>query len=200
MLYYHHCRSLDSIAFGIVKANPKYSDPYLKNAYLWLRKEVGFYPLFLSVGTSEEDLYMTGYPNQWARIIGTKIVGRRIDGTHMHKNILRKRGEFPNDVLFSFEKVNGIFIDYGHWHIALNASHKNYQMTDYEKKLIFKPSWPKSKWLRRARDKPDSVQLVISKLNLVNAKRIYVRNSKTKKLLENMGFEDIEVKRMPVRN
>ncbi len=193
MLYYHHCRSLDSVVFGEINPNPKYFDPDLKNAYLWLRKEVGFYPLFLSVGTSEEDLYMTGYANQWARIIGNKIVGRRIDGTYIHKNILRKRGEFPNDVLFSFEEVNGVFMDYMYWHFVFNIGLKNYHISNYKKRLIFKPSWSKSRWLRKAKDEPDSVQLITSKLNLPNAKRISVRNNQTKKLLEN-----IEIRRMLV--
>ena len=96
-------------------------------------KEVGFYPLFLSVGASKEDLYMTGYPNQWARIVCTKIVDRRIDGTYIHKNILRKRGEFLNNILFSFEEVDGVFTDYEYWHLVFNISSKNYHISDYEK-------------------------------------------------------------------
>ena len=213
MLLYHHCRSLESVVFGKVKANPKYSDPDFKDAYLWLKGEVGFYPLFLSVGTTYDDILMTGYPNQWRKIISTKIVGRRGNGTYIQKNVLRKKGEFPNDVLFSFEELrcpfsmprNTIrsiqlrcpmewaFMDYGYWHLAL-GSYRD-KITDYEKRLIFKPSWQKSKWLGKAKKISQSVQLVTQSLYLPDAQRIWVRNKKTKKVLEGMGFDNVEVKR-----
>lgn len=174
MLQYHHCRSLDSAVYGRVEASPEHADQDFKDAYSWLEKEVGFYPLFLAVGTTDEDIRMTGYQNQWRKILS--------DG--------------PNDVLFSFEKVEGVFMDYGYWHLVLNSSHKNYQMTDYEKRLIFKPSWPKLKWLKNVEKKPSSVQLVTRSLHLPDAKRVRVRNQQTKKLLEFRGFENVEVRRI----
>ncbi|MCK4614484.1 MAG: hypothetical protein KAU14_06750 [Thermoplasmata archaeon] len=182
MLQYHHCRSLESIIFGEVKSPPAYSGPDFKDAYLWLKKEVGFYPTFLAVGTTEEDIRMTGYQDNWR----VKISDKKC----------RKRGEFPNMVLFSFEDVDGIFTDYDYWHLVLNASYKDYQMTDYEKRLIFKPSWQKSKWLRKANKNPHSVQLITKTLYLPGAERIWVRNRQTKKLLEFRGFRNVEVKRI----
>ena len=198
MLLYHHCRSLDSVVYGEVEANPKYSDEHFKNAYSWLEKEVGFYPLFLAVGITKKDIQMTGYENQWNRVIGSKIVGRRKDGAYIQRNILRKKGRAPNDVLFSFENVskNSVFMDYLDWYLVLNSSHKNYQITDYEKRLIFKPSWNKAKWLRKAMIKPYSVQLVTPSLNLSNAKRIWVRNKQTKEELISKGFKNVECKRI----
>lgn len=196
IILYHHCRSLDSITLGEVKANPKYFDSDLRGGYYWLRREVGFNPLFLAVGNSEEDIRMTGYPNQWNRIIGTEIVGRRKDGSYIQKNVLRKRGEFPNYVLFSFDEVEGIFMDYGYWHLVLNANYKNYNISDYEKRLIFKPSWDKSKWLKKARKEPHSVQLVTCRLYLPDARGIFVRNQETKKVLEKMRFKNVKVKRI----
>ena len=195
MLYYYHCRSLRSVVWGEIKANPRYFDSYLKEAYFWLRNEVGFYPLFLAVGSTEEDIRMTGYQNQWNRIMGTKISGKRKDGTFIQKNILRKIGEFPNDVLFSFEEVDGVFMDYGYWHLAFNPRTIE-TISDYEKRLIFKPSWDKPKWLKKAKNESSSVQLVTPSLYLPNAKRIFVRNKKTKKVLEEIGFKGIEVKRI----
>ncbi len=200
MLLYHHCRSLESVVFGEVKSNPRYFDSYLKNAYLWLKDEVGFNPLFLSVGTTDEDIHMTGYQNQWARIIGTKIVERRKNGTYIQKNILSKKGEFSNDVLFSFEDVDGVFMDYMNWHRVFNIGYKNQYITNYEKRLIFKPSWLKSRWLRKAREESHSVQLVTASLTLSDAQRILVRNKVTKKFLENMGFRNVEVKRIIISN
>jgi len=187
-LQYHHCRSLDSVVYGTVKASPKHADEYLKGAYLWLEKEVGFYPLFLSVGTTDEDIRMTGYQNQWRRILS--------EGQGPKGKEYRRKGESPNNVLFSFEDVDGIFMDYDYWHIVLNAGHKNYQITDYEKRLIFKPSWLKSKWLRKARKEPHSVQLITPELCLPDAERIWVRNQQTKKLLTAMEFNNVESRRL----
>ena len=195
MLYYHHCRSLESIVFEEVKANPKYFDPHFKDAYLWLKRQINFYPIFLAVGSTEEDIRMTGYQNQWQKIVGTKIIGRRKNGSYIQENILRKKGEFPDDILFSFEEVEGIFMDFEYWHLVLNASTRS-DMSDYEKKLIFKHSWTKLKWLRKAKNKPGSVQLVTSSLYLPTAKRIFVRNKKTKKVLDEIGFNNVEVKRI----
>jgi hypothetical protein len=195
MLEYHHCRCLESVVFGEIKANPTYFDKDLKDAYFWLEKEVGFYPIILAVGKTDEDIRMTGYQNQFGRILTESSKG----------NTYRKKGEFPNDVLFSFENVDGIFMDYMYWHIVLNSSYKNYQITDYEKRLIFKPSWNKTDWLRKAKKNPHSVQLVTSKLYLPYAKRIWVRNKDTKETLEEKGFNNnnnnynnIEVKRLTI--
>ncbi len=186
MLLYHHCRSLHSIVYGEVKANPEYPDPYLKDSYAWLEKEIGFYPLFLAVGVTEEDIRMTGYQNQWKRLLSEGPNGKEY----------RKKGEFPNDVLFSFKNIDGIFMDYNYWHLVLNANYKNYKMTDYERRLIFKLSWTKSKWLRKAKKSPHSVQLVTQSLHLPDAKRIWVRNQQTKSLLISMGFDNIELTKL----
>ena len=190
MLLYHHCTNLEKIIFGEIKANPRYSEPDFKNAYLWLEKEVGFYPLFLAVGETEEDIRMTGYQSQW-RI---KIASGTIDGKVSPK--YRKAREFPIFVLFSFEDVGGIFTDYDAWHLVLNAEYKDYNLAAHEKKMVFKPSWPKSRWLRKAKEHPGTVQLVAPKLHLPDAGRIWVRNKKAKKQLESVGFKNIEVKRL----
>ena len=184
MLMYHHCRSLESVVYGEVKANPKYYDAYFKDAYNWLEKEVGFAPLFVAVGCTKEDLRMTGYQDNWRiKVSDSKI---------------RRAGQFPNDVLFSFDNLEGTFMDYDLWHIVLNAGHKNFQISDYEKRLLFKRSWPKAGWLDYARQMPHSVQLVLPKLDLQQTGEVWTRNRATKKCLEKMGFENIKVKRIRV--
>lgn len=188
MLLYHHCRSLESVVYGEVKPNPHFSDEFLKRAYSWMEQQLGFYPLFIAVGEAEEDIRMTGYENQWRRIVSKS----------QKKTKYRTAGEFPNEVLFSFSNLEGVFTDYDYWIMVLNTEYKNYQVTDYEKKLLFKPSWNKAKWLRRARERPHTVQLVIPKLYLPDAEHIWVRNKKTKKQLEKIGFEGVEVKRLMV--
>lgn len=164
MLQYSHCRSLSSVVHGEIKANPRYAEKDFKKAYSWLEREVGFYPLFLAVGTTYEDLRTTGY----------------LDNSE--------------NVLFSFEEVQGVFMDFITWHIALNSRHNNYKLTDYERRLIFKYSWSKSKWLAKAKKEPGSVQLVTPKLDLTAAKRISVKSNKIKRVLTSLGFNNIEVR------
>jgi len=190
MLKYHNCIDLENTIYGELESNIKYSEPDYKKAYSWLEKQVGFYPLFLAVGETEEDMRMTGYQNNWRRLI---LMSR-------NGNEYRKKGEFPNLVLFSFEEVDGVFMDYDAWHFVLNAGYKNYNMTDYEKRCLFKPSWSKSKWLRKAKKEPHRVQLAAPKLYLPDAKRVWVRNKKTKRLLGDMGFESVEVKRIKIED
>ncbi len=205
MLLYHHCMDLETVVYNEIVADPKYSssedeiDEGFKQAYFWLEKEIRFYPLFLAVGATEEDISMTGYQNQWAVNIGSEPAGKREDGSDITRKIYRKAGEFPNYVLFSFEHVDGVFTDYCEWNIPLNRIMSGASdITTYEKKLLFKYSWPKSKWLKKARDTAGSVQLVAPKLDLPNADRIWVRNKKTKYHIESMGFNNVEVKRIPV--
>nr|WP_320160756.1 hypothetical protein [uncultured Methanoregula sp.] len=94
--------------------------------------------------------------------------------------------------------MGGIFMDYGSWHIALNACMNGRYVTDAEKKMIFKPSWNRNRWIRAARTSSHSVQLAAAVLPLDEAKRVYVRNLETGERLRLMGFPDPEVKRIPV--
>ncbi len=180
---YHHTRPLEYIRYGNV-SQVKSDDEYYHRAFSWLEKQVGFYPLFMAVGKSEEDLQVTGYQGQWRRLLGT--------------NDYRKKGDIENQVLFSFEEQSGVYMDYMNWHLVLNATNRDYQMTDFEKKLIFKPSWKKSDWLRYARHNPAYVQMVVPDLDLSQANSIWVRNKDTKKRVEEMGFDNVEVRRLRV--
>lgn len=179
MVLYYHCIDLKNVLYGEIKADPNYSAQEFQKAYSWLEKEIGFYPLFLAVGKSKEDIRTTGYQNQFRKLL-----------------LKYPKEETANYVLFSFKNIEGIFMDYEYWHLVLNAGYKNYQITDYEKRLIFKPSWSKSKWLGKASKKPSSVQLITEKIYLPNASKILVRNNKTKKYLYKIGFNNIKVKRL----
>ncbi|MFC1697133.1 hypothetical protein ACFL1H_02275 [Nanoarchaeota archaeon] len=194
MLRYHHCRDLEAVVCGEVKGNPDYYDKDLKYAYDWLAEQVGFDLIFLAVGNTYDDLLMTGYDHNWTRIIGSKIVGENRNG-YIQKNILRKKGEYLNEILFSYENIEGVFTDHDAWHITLAGPE---HMTPYYERLLFKPSYTKSKWLWYAKKNPHSVQLVVPKLNLAEADRIWCRNKKTKKYLEDLGFSNVEVQRIKV--
>ena len=64
--------------------------------------------------------------------------------------------------------------------------------------MIFKPSWTRRRWLQAALKGTHSVQLVAPELPLHRAAHVYVRNLKTKRYLERMGFSEIEVMRLKV--
>ena len=159
---------------------------------LWLEKQVGFYPLFMAVGTTDDDIGMTGYSRQWAKIIGSRYNHEKKRST----NLLRKKNEFPNDVLFSFNSVEGIFVDYEYWFYALNSGYNDYKVSPKYIKWIFKRSWTKADWLRKTRKNPCSVMFAASQLDLRLADRLWVRNNKTKENLEYMGFSNVQVKRI----
>lgn len=90
-LLYHHSRSIKGVSYGEVNADPQYTDPLgFKGAYDWLAGEVGFYPLFLAVGSTKTDLKMTTYDDE------------------------------EENVLFSFGDVEGSLMDFDYWHIALS--------------------------------------------------------------------------------
>lgn len=188
-LRYHHNRPAEFSSFGIVKSKPgiinEESEQFYE-AYLWLEKEVGFYPLFLAVGDTQQDIYMTGYQDSWRKLITLNPSSYRI------------KGEFPNYVLFSFKDLpySPIYIDYDYWHIVLNS--KDYKITSYEKRLIFKYSLEPSDWLRMARKHPCSVQAVVPFLDLTLASLVSVRNLATKRQLEKFGFKNVAARRIKV--
>ncbi|MBI2035499.1 MAG: hypothetical protein HYT12_02335 [Candidatus Liptonbacteria bacterium] len=182
MLLFHHCRPLDSVSFGIAKPNPRHADPDFKGAYFWLKREVGFYPLFMAVGKTEDDLRLTGYQDNWWE-----------DG--VYKYAYRKGRRFINGALFSFSSADGIFMDFAQWHIAINNCNGNRETSDYEKRLIFKPSWSRANWLKHARD-GHSVQLVVPELYLPAAGRVWAKDRNTKTKLEAMGFMQVEVSKL----
>lgn len=74
---FHHTRNLAGVRYGVVQANPKYSDPDLLPAYQWLEQQVGFFPLFVAVGDSDEARWDTGYQNQWRVRVDYDFENRR---------------------------------------------------------------------------------------------------------------------------
>jgi len=206
---YHHCMSIKDVSFKEIVPDPVYSFrksveeglPYGRSttdyccdlhANWWLEKQFGFYPLFLAVGHTYEDINMSGYPYQWSRIVSTSYDQERKKTVH----VLRKPGEFRNDVLFSYENLEGVrFVDYDYWFWILNACLDD-PIPEYVKRLVIKPSWNKADWLRKARKEPHHVMGVIPRLDLRLADRIWVRNASSAKLLADMGFNKVKVKRM----
>lgn len=185
---FHHSRPLETVKYGVVTQKMGLDSDF-DGAYEWLAKEVGFNPLFLAVGSSTEDRRMTGYQDQWTRKIPDWPNGMKY----------REKGDIPNKVMFSFADLpSGVFVDYDYWHTVLNSQNTNYDVNRWVKKLLFRPTWDKEKWIGWANENPHSVQYVVPELDLRKADEIWVRNKITQNTLSNMGFENAEIKRIPV--
>jgi hypothetical protein len=191
-LLFHHCMPAARVQFNKIRADPGLSDPNFLPAYEWLDDELGFFPLFLAVGTSEEAIRMTGYEDNWRVITGSEMVQGRLLKKH------RKKGEFPSLALLSFGSIDGVFMDFMSWHIALNACLNGKSVTKAEKSMIFKPSWTKRRWIRAAVQETHAVQLVTPEIPLNLAEMVIVRNSATKRNLEKKGFSRVEAARVRV--
>jgi hypothetical protein len=72
------------------------------------------------------------------------------------------------------------------------------QITESQIKSVFKKSWTRSRWLREAKDINSqlAICLLVPSLDLSKAERIWVRNNLTARLLAEMGFRNIQVKRL----
>lgn len=192
-LLFHHCIPVERVRHRtICRPDTRFSDPDFRPAYQWLEDQIGFAPFFFSVGCDLSAIRLTGYDDNWRVWKGSRVVrGKR-------QEILRRHGEFPNLALFSFEDIDGIFMDYGAWHIALNSCRGSRPVSTAEERMIFKPSWSRARWIRAARGTTHSIQLVAPELPLDRAARVSVRNTKTRDLLAATGFLNPVVLRIPV--
>lgn len=212
---YHHCRNIDHVLYDIVipyrphihlpvpdcSGHCNFDDwhTYLDydTAYRWLAERTGFWPLWLAVGADEDAIYMTGYASQFTRIISWSKEG----------NKYRKTGEFPSDVLFSWQQApqGAFYLDYSNWHVVLNSVYLHCKdghqaeirdISSWWERQILRPSWKKSDWQRVTIRGTHSVQAVCPQLDLRSADLVRVRNKKEKIRLEKMGFRNVEVWRI----
>lgn len=173
---------------------------HMEAAYRWLAERVGFWPLFLAVGSGEDTLRMTGYEHQFARILAW----------HKSGNTYRAKGDFPSDALFSWREPPALvrFTDYSWWHVVLNShelvGRHRYALRDispYYERCILRPSWNQARWLTKALKEPGSTQAVAPQLDLRSADLVRVRSKQARAQLLERGFtpKRVEVWRMPVR-
>ena len=184
---------LSQVTYGTVRADPAYASPDFLPAYEWLEDQIGFFPHFVSVGNNESALYRTGYQDNWRVWTGGDIVQGK------YRKNYRKKGEFPNLVLLSFDHLEGVFMDHMSWHIAINSCTNGKNVSTSEMKMILKPSWTDKRWLRAAM-KSHSVELLTPEIPLDTAAGIWVRNRATQKLVEMKGFRNVEVTRTQVES
>jgi hypothetical protein len=210
-LLFHHCTNLSTVRYDTIIPSERYTlnDNHIHgclddkdfwdwdiNANNWLKNETGFYPLFMGVGSSLDDLYVTGYADNWRTTLSSWFDKEKNKMCYTR----RKKGEFPNYVLFSFKNTDCVFLDCDWWITTAYgyAAEGRFETTSQERRYIFKYSWNRSKWLRKAANEPGRVICVVPKLDLRQADRIWTRNQKTKKTLEKMGFKNVFAKRIPV--
>jgi hypothetical protein len=194
-LLLHHRMPFESIRYGIFIPDPERCDPEYRTSNEWLADQVGFWPTFSAVGDGLDAYWIAGYDFNWRR---------RIAWSPKTGTVLRKAGEYPNEVLFSFQDLDGVFMDLGYWVVfvvsaGLNDRDIDKEMGLVQRRWLFKPAWSRRKWLRYALG-PDNygVLLLCSQLDLREAGRVWVRNRKTKHALERMGFTNVDVHRIPV--
>ena len=189
-MLYHHTRPLESVSHEEVLPKPEFSNELDIKGLRWLEIEIGFFPIFTSVGDFDVCRRETGYQNNWRKLLVTSPQG----------NEYRKKGEFSNEVLFSFEDLNrGVYVHSDYFiSIVLLSTYYGHKVSEKNKKSLFKKSYTESRWLNLARKYPGWVYYLVPKLDLPSAKEIWVRNKKTKKTLEDMGFDQVIVKRLEV--
>lgn len=119
--FFHHCMPFEFVVYDEITAHHEWgtkpitgysgSGPdndivlYENNAHKWLEKQIGFYPHWCTVGNNTHEFYGTGYDGNWKRVLRR---GKDIPTE------LRKAGDYPNSVLFSWEDLqDGVFADYG---------------------------------------------------------------------------------------
>lgn len=200
----YHCMPLSAVSYNVLHPDRQFSDSELLPAYLWLEERIGFYPLFLALG-QEDSISMTGYTNQWKRVVGCE---RRHNGSIT--NVYRRKGEFPNDVLFGFDKavlaaLDAVFTDYSSWLGVLNCIDAEAKRIDEQLvgerllKSLFKCSWSAGRWLSCSFNNPNAVQVLVPQLDLRLAREVWVRNQTSARRLCNMGFANVKVRRLSAR-
>lgn len=196
-LLFHHCTDLEALLKGeILTGDPQRAGQGYENSYKVWSDTFGFHPIFLAMGCGKETVEITGYPNQFSRVIAcgySQEKKRRV-------LTLRPKGECPNRVLLSFEHVGGLAHKFTTWEDVLFWSFNSGKCpVRYLRRLKSQTQRPLESWMRSARKRDGYVQLCTPSLNPRSAARVWVRNQKTKKLLEKLGYQNVEVQRMPAR-
>jgi len=147
-------------------------------AYAWIAERLGFWPLFVAVGESDEDRRMTGYQDQWRRGASARA----------------------SMALFSWREPppGAVFMDFTAWHIVLNRVEfapgdphrpRVLALEPHEERQVWKRSWRASDWIRMARRGRTSVQAVVPALDLAGADEVWTRNRAERARLIRLGFD-----------
>ncbi len=189
-VYLFHGRDLDEVAYDIVLPNKEHPhNPDQIPKYKWLEKEIGFWPLWLAVG-SRKAAYFTRYHYNWTSGYGWNEKGH-LDWKPW------KNGEAPNRVMFIFEPdtIDGAFIDYSAW-LDLGAKLIRSEPSPVEDRLrnrLLLSGMTREEKLRYSYEHPLDLNYVTPGLDLRKAIVVWCRDEETKLKLEKMGFTNVQV-------
>lgn len=165
---------------------------HMESGYAWLARRIGFWPLFLAVGTTDEDRRMTGYQNQWSR-------SPQLWGDH---------GPPRDTVLFSWTHPppGTVYQCFHWWHSVLNGQrtggwdhHGHEVLVDKATaREVLQLDWDAARWLRRAAKEPHSVQAAVAMLDLRTADTIWAPNQHVARQLRDQGFDSVDVQRLRI--
>jgi hypothetical protein len=221
-LLYQHCRELDHVRYDVglgYRYTHAHAEPdcarsgggcdfterwhhafYFEAAYRWLAERVGFWPLWLAVGGSDDDRRRTSYHDQFRRAWA--------DGVGVANPVLFSWREKPSPLLRypCFEHWSTISltgIDCQPPQASGPRQHRSVcpPADPRAQTWILHPSWSEGDWLRRAGLVPRSVQAVAPMLDLRSADAVWCRNQPTRRRLVEIGFDPgrVQVRRLAVR-
>jgi len=211
---FHHCIPLEKLITvnGDMVSSQHHStddDAAFIPAYTWWHDTFGFWPIFLAVGNGPNTLGMTGYPNQFGRVISSRWDEKRKRSVRT----LRPKGDMRNYVLLSFEEAECLPHNFDTWEniicfssplplpigVERDPALPPYAKIpkQYVKSLVGQTKRKLSNWIKLAKKKDGRVQACAPRLDMTKVIEIKVRNQKTKKLLENIGYQNVEVLRVP---
>ena len=163
--------------------------------YEWIESRVGFFPLFLAVGTNPLSARITGYADQWRRDV---------------------KAPHNSQVLFSWEQkphAQLVYQDFERWEFIMcdimnSRVHGKYLkpsevvISRGDEKALWKRSWGPADWRRKSHEQAHSVQAVVPELDLRTADLVRCRSQETRKQLVRLGWEPnaVKVERWPVWN
>ena len=192
---FHHCTSLETLLkteclFG----HPDWVEVEYRKSYAVWERLFGFHPLFLAMGRGPETIVMTGYPNQFGRVVSCRYDQEK----KKRVNTLRPKGEAQNLVLLSFEHCDGVAHKFDTWEDVFCLSFNSGKCPKlYTDRLVRQGRRCLASWINSAKRKDGYVQLCAASLEPKAACRVWVRNQDTKKALEEQGYQNVEVRRFP---
>lgn len=191
---FHHCTSLKTLLeTESLIGHPDWSDADYHKAYTVWEKLFGFYPLFLAMGRGAKTIELTGYANQFGRVVSCRYDRRKKKRVRDR----RPKGSSPNLVLLSFDHCAGVAHKFDTWEDVLCWAFNSGKCPKrYTDRLIQQAKRGLGSWVNSAKRKDGYVQICVPRLEPKTASRVWVRNQKTKKSLEARGYRNVEVRRL----